>query len=303
MKIEAILLILILVFAAPAGAEGEKVLDFDWADLDRPCGVRNDQEEPAPGEVWIEPITGMEFVWIPGGCFMQGTPPTEEGRYPDEGPLHETCLDGFWMSRYEATNAQFRVYDPGHDSQDYKGVSLNGDRQPAVYLSWFEVMDFAWWLTEQHQGEHSFWLPTEAEHEYAARGGTSTARFWGDDPGQACRYANVADLKAKEDFPEWEVHQCMDGFVVNAQVGTFEPNPFGLYDILGNAWEWCQSWNGEYPEGPVNNPTGPAESEHGRVVRGGSWDNLPSGVRCGNRSYATPNFRRYNNGFRLIRLR
>ncbi|MBW1989717.1 MAG: formylglycine-generating enzyme family protein [Deltaproteobacteria bacterium] len=302
MKNISFLLLFLLALCPPALAGEYGQIDLDWADMDDPCEIRGSQDHHM-GEVWIEPVTGMEFVWIPGGCFMQGTPPTEPGRYPDEGPVHETCVDGFWMGKYEVTNAQYRVYDPTHDAGDYKGFDLNGDDQPAVYLSWYEIMDFCWWLTKQHHGKYTFFLPTEAEHEYAARGGTTTSRFWGDDPSQACKYANVADLSAKKRYEEWEVHDCDDGYVVNAPVGSFLPNPFGLYDILGNAWEWCQDWNGEYPSGPVTNPLGPGSSEHGRVVRGGSWDNLPSGVRCGNRSYATPNFTRYNNGFRLVRLR
>ncbi len=283
---------------------GEKVgLDMEWMPMSEKPEQRPEGPGPEPGTVWKEPVTGMEFLWIRGGCFKQGTPPTEVGRYDDEGPIHETCLDGFWMGKYEVTNAQYNLYDPEHESKKYEGHNLSGDKHPVVYVNWYEAMAYAKWLTERNKGKYAFWLPTEAEFEYACRGGTTTSRYWGDNPDDACKYANSADLTSKKVWKKWATHNCRDGNIITSEVGSFSPNPFGLHDILGNVWEWCQDWKGPYPSGDTKNPNGPPSSEEGRIVRGGSWDNLPSGVRCGNRSFGTPNFRRYNNGFRLVRTR
>jgi formylglycine-generating enzyme required for sulfatase activity len=297
-----------LFVAGPAfgWSPGERIgMDLDW------LRVENLHEHGVPepdipaGTTWVEPVTGMEMVWVPGGCFLQGTPPSEDGRYEDEGPVHEVCLNGFWIGRFPVTNAQFRKFAPNHDSKEYNGLNLNGDTQPVVNVSWYEAMDFSRWLSERSQGRYTFWLPTESEWEYACRAGTSTSRYWGDEPDMACQYANVADISAQEIWPTWPIHDCDDGHAVTSPVGAFNPNAWGIYDILGNVWEMCQDWRGPYSSepGPYYNPTGPSSSKQGRIVRGGSWDNNPNGVRCGNRSYATPNFKRYNNGFRIVRIR
>ncbi|MEW5734232.1 MAG: formylglycine-generating enzyme family protein [Thermodesulfobacteriota bacterium] len=301
-------LLLLLHCAAPAfsWSTGENIGPMlDWVRVPDAKTQVPDPPNRKIGDTWTDPVTGMEFVWIPGGCFMMGTPETEKERYEDESPLHQVCVNGFWMGKYEVTNAQYRKFKPDHTSKEYDGIDLNGDNQPVVYISWVNAMDFALWLTEQSDGKYLFWLPTEAENEYACRAGTSTVRFWGDDPAQAIKYANVADEAAKGKYPKWGVHPGNDGFVVTAPVGSFAPNPWGLYDMLGNVWEWCQDWKGPYPDtaGPLVNPTGPSSSKEGRIVRGGSWDNDPRGVRSGNRSYGTDNFKRYNDGFRLVRLR
>ena len=284
---------------------GEKIgMDTDWVPLtDKPDQKPAPSPEPQRGEVWKEPVTGMEFVYVPGGCYMQGSPLTEVGRYEDESPQHKTCVSGFWIGKYEVTNAQYRKFDPEHTSKKYQGHDLNGGTQPAVYVSWYEAMSYAKWLTEKNNGQYVFWLPTEAEWEYACRGGTTTSRFWGDDPAKACEYANGSDLAAKQVWKDWNTADCNDGFVATSPVGSFKPNPLGLYDMMGNAWEWCQDWRGPYPPGPLDNPYGVPSSEEGRIVRGGSWDNMPAGLRSANRSYGTPNFRRYNDGFRLVRTR
>ncbi len=296
--------------------------------------------EADPGEIWVDPVTKMEFVWVSGGCFNMGTPGGEPGRESDEGPVHKVCVDGFWMGRYPVTNRQFRMYDPDHASRAYFGHSLDGADQPVVYVSWEQARAFARWLTRRNReilgeterteielpanvfealkdgkdlsewlgrqstGRYSFFLPTEAEWEYACRAGTTTTRFWGDGSRRACEFANVADHAAQREWKDWRVHDCDDGHVVTSPVGSRQPNPWGLYDMLGNVWEWCLDWYSEqYDPETVNNPTGPPLSGIGRQVRGGSWDNDPHGVRCGNRSHASPRFIRYNIGFRLVRTR
>ncbi|MDF1580008.1 MAG: formylglycine-generating enzyme family protein [Desulfuromonadales bacterium] len=248
---------------------------------------------------WTESLTGMEFVRIPGGCFQMGSPANEKDRGSDEGPVHEVCVDGFSIGKFEVTNAQYRKYKSGHTSKDYGGNSLNGDDQPAIYVSWEDATEYAKWLSRQ-TGK-SFRLPTEAEWEYAARAGTRTARWWGESPDQACRNANVADQSAKRKWSNWTVHNCDDGYAVTAPVGRFAANAFGLHDMLGNVWEWCQDWydSGYYAKSPRQNPQGPSGGSD-RVHRGGSWTSGARLVRASNRNGGAPGNRYNYLGFRLL---
>ncbi|MEK8021472.1 MAG: SUMF1/EgtB/PvdO family nonheme iron enzyme, partial [Candidatus Parabeggiatoa sp.] len=116
-------------------------------------------------------------------------------------------------------------------------------------------------------------LPTEAEWEYAARAGTETSRYWGNDADDACRYANVADKTAQEKYSNWRIHNCTDGYVYTAPVASFEANPFGLFDMLGNVWEWtCSEYEKKYSgkEQYCLNKS-KANDENLFVFRGGSW--------------------------------
>lgn len=257
-----------------------------------------------PGEVWHEPVTGMAFAWVPGGCFQMGSPSVEAGRDPDEGPVHKVCVDGFWMGKTEVTNAQYRQFKIDHVSKEYRGFSLNRDDQPVVYMSWHDAKAFAKWLNERNHKRYHFRLPTEAEWEYACRAQTATARYWGDDPDKACEYANVGDLTAEREWPYWEVNNCEDGYEVTAPVGRFKPNAFGLYDMLGNVFEWNEDIYGKdaYRNHQRNNPVFTGDGSY-RVIRGGCWYSWPAGVRCAGRSDHPPNGRSrdYFLGFRLVR--
>ncbi|PID59597.1 hypothetical protein CSB45_00835 [candidate division KSB3 bacterium] len=274
---------------------------------------------PSPSNAWTDPVTGMDFVWIPGGCFQMGQTEAEKTwliqqigedtynrYYDDELPRHKVCLEGFWLGKYEVTNAQYRQWKRDHDSGDFAGHSLNGDRQPVVRVSWKEATAFADWLTEQHHGKYTFRLPSEAQWEYAVRAGTTSSRFWGDDPDKACGYANVYDQTAKEvlDFSR-TAHHCRDNYVVTAPVGgaaRFEANAFGLYDMLGNVWEWCadsyeDSYDGASPAGAPRGTLGDGKT---KVLRGGSWDSYPWLVRSAIRNGFNPDNRGSLIGFRLV---
>lgn len=256
---------------------------------------------PRQGDTYTEPVTGMVFLWVPAGCFKMGSPPSEKGRDADEGPVHEVCVDGFWVGRYEVTNAQFRRFRPGHSSKEFEGESLDGDSQPAVFVSWEDVTDFAAWLSVQGNGAYR--LPTEAEWEYAARAGTAASRYWGDSPDQACGYANVSDLAAKLYWNPSDIHDCDDGYAVSAPVGSFLPNAYGLYDMLGNVWEWNQDWHAKdaYSVHSRNNPVY-LGGGNDRIRRGGSWYNGPKSVRSAYRDWFSPcGYRDDNIGFRLVR--
>ena len=255
------------------------------------------------GDVWKDPLTDMEFVWVPAGCFQMGSPNSESGVYSDEGPVHEVCVDGFWMSKYEVTNAHYRNYKSNHDSKSYEGKSLNGKSQPAVNVSWEEAKAYSKWMTRKHSSMYEFRLPTEAEWEYAGRAGTTTARYWGNNPDDACRYANVHDLTSKLVYNfKYQYHNCEDGYAVTSPVGSFTPNRFGLYDMLGNVWEWCEDIYSEdaYRKHKKNNPLYTKGGTY-RVNRGGSWVYGWRFVRSTIRYRDMPGHGGPDLGFRLVR--
>ena len=255
--------------------------------------------QPKQGQTWTDPGTDIEFVYIPAGHFQMGSPSNEDGRYHGE-QKHRVSIDqGFWMSKYEITNAQFRKMKPNHNSQAYKGYSLNGPQQPAVSISWGDATDYAEWLS--HRTGQNFTLPTEAEWEYAARGGGTESRYWGERADWACQYANVADKSAKHQWDGWTIHNCQDGYVVTSPVGKFKPNGFGLHDMLGNVWEWTCSTYSESYDG-TEKVCSSASSTDKHVNRGGSWSSLPRYVRSANRHRYLQESRNEFLGFRLVRV-
>lgn len=247
---------------------------------------------------YTDPSTGMELAFVKGGCFQMGDSAGDGDL--NERPVHEACVADFYMGKYEVTNDQFRKFDSKHDSGTSEGSTLNDDKQPAVNVSWEDAVAFAKWLSQQ--SGQSYRLPTEAEWEYAARSGTTHSRFWGDNPDEACQYANVADLKAKKQWPKWTTFVCDDGYAVSAPVGTFTANGYGLNDMLGNVWEWCEDvYNSEaYTKLPKDNPVYKGSGEY-RVMRGGGWSNGPLGIRSSHRVGLSPDFGHHALGFRLVK--
>ena len=239
-----------------------------------------------------------EMISIEGGCYQIGSPENEKGRDDDER-RSRVCVKDFWIGKYEVSNAEYRRFNWNHDSKAYKGHSLNGERQPAVYLSWEDAMAYAQWLSEKTGQRYR--LPTEAEWEYAARAGSRAARYWGKNPDEACRYANAADRAAKREWSDWTVHHCDDGHAVTAAVGSFRANAYGLYDMLGNVWEWtCSVYEKNY-NGAEQRCAKARDIGSNRVFRGGSWGNIPRFVRTANRSHTVPGDRTGRLGFRLVR--
>ena len=175
------------------------------------------------------------------------------------------------------------------------------DEHPVVCVSWNDAAAFCQWLSKK-EGK-AYRLPTEAEWEYACRAGTTTRYSSGDDPEALAEVGNVADAAARAQFPDWKYTlKASDGYVFTSPVGSFKPNALGLYDMHGNAWQWCADWYGAeyYAAFPVDDPTGPA-SGNDRVLRGGSWGGGPLNSRSANRSRITPVYRSYNSGFRVAR--
>jgi formylglycine-generating enzyme required for sulfatase activity len=288
-------------------------------------GVKN--KAPQPGEVWTEPVTGMEFVWVPGGSFMMGSPVGEKDRDDDEGPVHQVQLDGFWLGKHEVTRGQFGMFveatgykteaDKEGGAWGYKGgkwdyhQGLNwrqagfaqDDSHPVVCVSWNDARDMAAWLSERGNGK--FQLPTEAQWEYACRGGTTTSRFWGENPDEACKYANVADQALQESITDWshKIHNCNDGYIYTAPAGSFRPNPFGLYDMLGNVWEWCADLysKDDYSKHQRLTAISMDAGAH-RIIRGGGWNSYPRRGRCAHRNNDDASRRHQFLGFRLSRI-
>lgn len=249
-------------------------------------------------ESYTDDSTGMQFVFIQGGCFDMGDSIGEGD--PNERPVHQVCLSDFYIGAFEVTNAQFQKFMAQHQSGTSEEKNLGGPNQPVVNVSWEDATSFAQWLSSQ-SGE-SYRLPTEAEWEFAARAGSGQSRFWGNNPDEACNYANVADMTAKKMRPQWTTFFCDDNHFVSADVGSFKPNEFGLYDVLGNAWEWCLDvYNSEaYSKLPQDNPVYQGSGEY-RVMRGGGWSNGPLGIRSSHRVGLSPNFGHHALGFRLVK--
>jgi formylglycine-generating enzyme len=262
--------------------------------------------------------------------------------FTDEHPQHRVRItQPFYLGTYHVTRGQFRQfvaetrYKTSAETEEPRGGSgynldtmkyeftvkyswLNvgfeqSDEHPVVNVSWNDAVAFCEWLSKKES--KTYRLPTEAEWEYACRAGTTTRYYSGDDPETLAQVGNVADaaLRAKIPVGRGKI-KANDGYVFTAPVGRFKPNAFGLYDMHGNAWQWCADWrvNDYYAKSPVDDPTGP-DSEPtqvfndgtvlrgGRVLRGGSWHNGHYKSRSAARWGSIPFTRDCYVGFRVAR--
>ncbi|MEN8216692.1 MAG: SUMF1/EgtB/PvdO family nonheme iron enzyme [Pseudomonadota bacterium] len=234
------------------------------------------------GKAWTVSIPPIpEMVTIPAGRFRMG------GTDDDEKPVHWVSLKSFSMSRYEIT---FNEYDSFAEATGRKKPYDRGwgrGNRPVINVSWHDATAYAQWLS-QVTGEQ-YRLPTEAEWEYAARGGTDTKYWWGNDVG-----SNNANCY--KDY-------CGDSFEYTAPVGSFAPNPFGLYDTAGNVWEWtCSEYEDKYSGKEQRCLSKKIASNNSIVLRGGDWLDLPRYVRSAFRNGGTPTDRKAFVGLRLVRL-
>jgi len=227
---------------------------------------------------------GMKLLRIPAGTFTMGSPASEEQRYDGETQHQVTLSKPFSMGRTEVTQGQWKKV---MGTEPWKGEDYvrEGDDYPAVYVSWDDAVAFCKKLSGMEG--RTYRLPTEAEWEYACRGGTQTAFSFGDDEADLEKYAwfSANAYKTKEKYAH--------------RIAQKLPNSFGLYDMHGNVWEWCSDWHGDYPSSPLRDPQGP-DSGSFRVLRGGSWVGAPNLVRCALRNSITPEYRVSNYGFRLV---
>ena len=245
----------------------------------------------------------MDFVYIPPGSFLMGAAPGEEGPLDQsEEPQHRVEVSrGFYLAKYELTQSQWRAI-VGTQPWRRRQYVKEGAQYPATYIAWLEVEDFIRRLNDK-AGRELYRLPSEAEWEYAARAGSGTARFWGNNSEKACKFANVFDKTgaASGEFLTMMPHRCDDGYKQTSPVGSYMANAFGLHDTAGNAWEWNEDcWHKSYSGAPIDNRAWTASGRcNQRIVRGGSWISIARYVRSGNRSKINKDSRIYRNGFRV----
>ena len=256
--------------------------------------------ERTAGETQIVDLGGgvrLELVWCPPGTFTMGSPRNEQGRNEDEVPHEVTLSKGFWMGKHEVTQAQQWKALTGWDTSCFKRKNLfgfGGDTKPShpvESVSWHDCQTFIQKLNARVSGG-GFRLPTEAEWEYACRAGTTTAFHYGNDFDATMANFNGGGPYGNGGKGEYRR--------TTMPVGSFQPNAWGLYDMHGNVWEWCQDWYGDYPTGSVTDPTGPYSGSF-RVLRGGSWLFFDRFCRSANRYRFDPGLRYINVGLRLAR--
>jgi formylglycine-generating enzyme required for sulfatase activity len=218
----------------------------------------------------------MKLVLIRPGKFMMGSPDSEEGRRADEGPQHEVIITKpFYMGVTEVTQAQYEAV-MGPNRSNFKGPT-----NPAEDVYWAEAVEFCRRLSEKTR--RTVRLPTEAEWEYACHAGSKMRFSFGDSESTLGDYAWYRSNSGGKPNP----------------VGQKKPNAWGLYDMHGNVWEWCQDFHGGYAAGAVTDPAGPGSGTY-RVLRGGSWLSVPTICRSAGRQGSPPGGRVISYGFRVV---
>ena len=240
-----------------------------------PAATRPGTPEPARPPQTITNSLGMEFVLIPAGEFLMGSANGDK----DERPVHTVRISqAFYLEKYEVTQGQWEAVMGTNPSQ-FKG----DPKRPVEQVSWEDAQEFIRKLNAK-EGGTKYRLPTEAEWEYAARAGSTTAYSFGDDVTQLGEYAWYDQNAGNTTHP----------------VGQRKPNAWGLYDMHGNVWEWVQDWYGDYAAATVTDPQG-SSSGSVRVIRGGGWFGNAGDCRAAYRSYAPPGDRIADCGLRLLR--
>jgi formylglycine-generating enzyme len=262
-----------------------------------------------------------EMIRLPGGTFMMGF----DGGEADEKPVRQVTVGTFAIGKYEVTRGEFAKFAQATGLQQatgcryYTGMERKGDpnrsymwpgfeqtdRHPVVCVSWDEAVAYTQWLSERTGRKYR--LPTAEEWEFAARAGERAETYW-DKPEEACKFANVSDASrerwVRNDAQEkdkpipdaFKGFPCDDKFAQTAPVGTFPPNKFGLYDMLGNSWEMIQGCF-EYVRGADGKPTDECLR---RPSRGGSWLLGQRSVRLANRASIQHDHRNFTIGVRLV---
>ncbi|WP_309972443.1 formylglycine-generating enzyme family protein [Variovorax guangxiensis] len=317
------LLILAIVFVGAQAAEGERN-SLGMAFVKLPAGEFLMGSDETPESL------ARVYPQLPTRRFDQ---------LDDEGPVHRVRITrSFWMGQHEVTVGQFRRfveasgYVPESVADRTGGYGWNADYDPAttkrgdafegrdpryswrnpgftqsddhpvVNVTWNDAQALAAWLSKTEGRRYR--LPTEAEWEYACRAGTRSRYSSGEEPRSLLSAANVFDANSARYWPRWQPMAVDgdDGYAFTAPVGSFAPNPWGLYDMHGNAWEWVADWHGDkyYAQSPLDDPQGPVEGEV-RVRRGGSWHTWAFYARAAYRNWNAPDTRYTLVGIRLVR--
>ena len=232
-----------------------KLLGVEVAEGKVPKKAKPPLPPPLAGKPFTDQVTGMELIFIKGGCFEMGD--TFGDGYKDEKPVHKVCVDDYYLGKYEVTQEQWvRVMGTNPSSFKKRG------NYPVEKVTWPDTQTFLSRLNTITGRQYR--LPTEAEWEYASRSG-----------GKGEKYSGTSKA---EDLDEYAWNSGNAGRKTHP-VGLKKANGLGLYDMSGNVWEWCADWydNDYYKFSPKNNPQGPSTGTH-KLVRGGSWDNIRMGV-------------------------
>jgi formylglycine-generating enzyme required for sulfatase activity len=240
---------------------------------------------------------GMKLKRIKAGAFKMGAADSDKAALSGEKPQHEVEITRpFYLGVYPVTKVQFAAFVRDTDykteaeqagnshtwrTPNFLSKSEQTGDDPVVEVSWKDAEKFCAWLSQKEN--KSYGLPTEAQWEYADRAGTTTAYFFGDDPKTLGDYAWYLDNSEDRTHP----------------VGSKKPNPWGLYDMNGNVWQWCADGYGEYKEGGIRDPKS-IDNASSRVLRGGSWRSAPRDCRSAYRRDRDPKHRSVNDGFRVV---
>jgi len=265
----------------------------------------DDEYPPHPVRITRAFYLGVYSVTV--GQFRRFVAETEYGTDAETGGT--TGPDNWWRGAYDWGGPWADNYRLHRDYSWRKTGFRQGEDHPVVNVSWNDAVAFCRWLSAQ---EHkAYRLPTEAEWEYACRAGSTTRYYCGDDPTELVKVGNVADAASKKEIPGWEfVVHGSDGYVFTAPAGRFRPNGFGLYDMHGNAAQWCSDWYRPdyYAQSPRDDPQGPKDpygtdssGSELRVTRGSGWCAGAAECRSSNRSSSLAADRNYALGFRVAR--
>ncbi len=250
------------------------------------------EEKSAGDKNYKDPVTGMEVVYVEGGCYQMGCGSWTTDCSHDEKPVHEVCVDNFWIGKHEVTQKQWSAV-MGYNSSYFK----NGDNYPVENVNWYEVQGFIEKLN--NKSGQKYRLPTEAEWEYACRDGGKEVMFGTGKniigPDEA-NYNPILNYKTA--YSNSGIYRGK-----TTSVGSFNPNTLGLYDMSGNVWEWVQdNYSSDAYKQNLNNNPGNQSSGKGRIIRGGGWGSGPSRLRCSYRNGHAPQRRIYDIGFRFMRV-
>lgn len=236
---------------------------------------------------------------VPQGEFILGSPKSEAGRVEDEGPRTKVAIQKIAISKFEITRREFAAFieDTNYRSVDscylmqengawnlVKSASWRSPgfqqsaEHPVVCVSWQDALAYTEWLNLKSQNHH-YRLLSESEWEYAARSGSASRYWWGENEDDFCKYTNGADKSAREKYPLWEkTGNCSDSFVYTAPVGNYGiANSFGLYDLVGNVWEWvADCYRPNYEKQPRDGSAFTSKNCSNRVFRGGAWGDYGS---------------------------
>lgn len=286
---------------------------------------------PAKSDLDLGNGVSLQLVLVPAGSFRMGSPIAEKERETDETPHQVTLTRAFYLGATHVTVDQFAAFvrDTGYATDGERAgqstdFSISDGRfqflrdrsgswretsyeqtgsHPVVHVSWNDAKAFCAWLSRKTK--RTAFLPTEAQWEYAARAGQTTAYPWGDDPDEGKGWINGADgsLKARlltdSRLADMQFFTWDDGFVFTSPAGSFRPNTFGVHDMTGNVWQWVEDFYGPHGEAPAADPAG-AISGGRRVLRGGSWMFHARYSRlAGFRNNQPPDYRDGRTGFRI----